>query len=191
MRSSARCGSSNPSYRMKPSTGVSADAAGHLARRRRGVLHAYRGAVPARPKPPVEAAREPNSIPVRISAGVENYGGAGETCGGNAGGVRRFAQTQHSRYNGKNNPTSVPGHRSRADRPITEVCRNPKLKITAPETTKPPRYQRGGSMGKLENRRPSLRSGRQSEIGNFSDYSGSAATFKSPTGGVLPLLRGS
>jgi hypothetical protein len=38
--------------------------------------------------------------------------GQNENCGS---GVGRFAQTQHSRYNGENNQTSVPGNRPRPD----------------------------------------------------------------------------
>ena len=57
-----------------------------------------------------------------MSAGVENRGGPGNAKGvGNAGGVWWFAQTQHSRYNRENNQTSVPGNRSRPDRPNIEV----------------------------------------------------------------------
>ena len=61
------------------------------------------------------------------------------------------APVAFTRYNGDNNPMPTPGP------PTDEVQRHPKIKIAHPETAEPPRFEREGSLGTLESRRPSIR----------------------------------
>jgi hypothetical protein len=56
-----------------------------------------------------------------------------------------------TRYNGDNNPMPTPGT------PTDEVQRHPKIRIAHLKTAKPPRFEREGSLGTFESRRPSIR----------------------------------